>query len=473
MAGALRVLGVALVAAVAVVLLTGNDNPYHYRVPLTNAEGLKDGGAVRIGGENRGKLELELTKNDDVIAHLDLKQPIGTDATVQVVAANFLGTKRIVIDPGNAQDDRAPAGFTVPANRVTMPTDLDQVLGVFDADTRTRMRILLDQAGTAVMGRRVDIDTLFRDFPIGLQDAQAILNDVATDNATMRSLLERSNRFVAEATSQRKDLGRLVDVLGATAATVNTRHTQLQQTLARAPHTLRTLRAFSQDLLETTQDLGPAAREIASTAPPLNETLAQVPAFRDAAEPTLRTAVTTAPQLSRLATGATPVLRRAQPAIGSLADLGEALPPVTDALDHSFDNLSAILQNWSRAIQFRDGMSHVFRGEFTYSPDAILGAINRLTTPNTAPKRQRHGHATPVRRPAAPPPATAAPAQPLPAANTLLQETLTAVGQLTKGLGDTVNQTTDGVKGTLDGLKHGVDQSKAATQSLLDFLLKP
>jgi ABC-type transporter Mla subunit MlaD len=402
-----RVLALLAVLAVAAVLLFGGSDKHHYKVPLTNAVGLKDGGAVRIGGENRGKLELRLTSDDQVFADLSLDQRIGKDADVQVVSANFLGTKRIEIDPGDFQNNPAPENYTLPADRVSLPTDLDQVLGVFDADTRARMRILLNEAGAAVMNRDVDISTLFEQFPIGLEDASQILADISADNATMRALVERSDRFVAEAAAERKELGRLIDVLGSASATVAAKRTQLRETLARAPHALQTLQAFSRDLLETTTDLGPAAREIAATAPALSATLAQVDGVREAAEPTLNTAVDVAPDLSRLAVGATPTLRRAQPTIRSLAVLGEHLPPVTDALNGSFDNTVGILENWSRAIQFRDELSHVFRGEASYSPDFVVGAVDRLLAQSrkNKPHKQR-----PARRRR--PPAQTAPVPP-------------------------------------------------------------
>ena len=74
---------------------------------------------------------------------------------VAVAAQNFLGQKRVQLDPGDAATP-APSGYEVPAENVTTPTDLDQVLNVLDADTRTRAMVLLNEAGAAVLGRRVD-----------------------------------------------------------------------------------------------------------------------------------------------------------------------------------------------------------------------------------------------------------------------------------------------------------------------------
>jgi phospholipid/cholesterol/gamma-HCH transport system substrate-binding protein len=141
-------------------------------------------------------------------------------------------------------------------------------------------------------------------------------------------------------------------------------------------------------------------------------TLAQVDPLRRIADPTLRTATAVAPDLTRLAAQATPVLRKAGPTATSLAQFGEALPPLSDTLDNSAQNLIAILQNWSRAIQFRDGLSHIFRGEASSSADLLTSAVDRFLGPNS-PKRpgakKRGGKGAGPAPAAKPSPAAAAP----------------------------------------------------------------
>lgn len=463
--------GAVVAAGAAVLFVFGGTEPYKVTVPLDNAAGLETGSAVRIGGVIGGRVDLRLGKDDQVLADFVLEESAGKvteDAQVMIVAANFLGEKRVELVPGEGGKE-LESGAMLPADRVTTPVDLDQVLNVFDADTRTRAKILLNEAGAAVVGRKLDISTLLKEFPIGLRDASALLNDLATDNSTMRSLVERSDRFVAEAAAEREQLGRMIDVVGGTAATVSARRAELAETLARAPETLRTLRAFSEDLLQTTQTLAPAAREITATAPSLRDVLSRVGGVTDAARPTLATATDVAPDLSRLAEGATPVLREANPTVRSLAALARAAPPVTDAINGSFDNVVAILENWSRAIQFRDGMSHVFRGEASFSPDVVVGLVDRLTGDDLPARKRGNGPET-----AAPAPA---PAPALPTA----PEVLKPLDDLTEKppmLSDTIEDLLDQIdkapdkpkKGLEDGLGEALPQAPI-NDALLDFLL--
>ena len=93
-----------------------------------------------------------------------------------------------------------------------------------------------------------------------------------------------------------------------------------------------------------------------------------------------------------------------------------------DTLNGSIDNLLALLDNWAHAIQFRDGIGHVFRGEATLSPrrktpgcsrfsasprppsaprrsftlEASLGVLGELVAAGLRPRRPRRASAAPV-----------------------------------------------------------------------------
>ncbi|HYF24348.1 MAG TPA: MlaD family protein [Baekduia sp.] len=460
----------ALLAVVvgAAVLLTGGSDPYVVRVALENSNGLEDGSPVTIGGVTRGKVELDLDDRDRVVAALELDEeagPVGRDARVSIAAANFLGQKRVRLDKGDISKP-VPSGATLPRSSVTTPTDLDQVLSVLDADTRTRATILLNEAGEAVVGRKVDIATLLEEFPIGLQDGTRVLRALRADSGRLRELVKRSDRVVAEATAKRRELTRMVDVLGRSAENVGAKRAELRSTLARAPRTLTTMRGFLGELEATAKPLGPAARQLRAAAPPLARTLSEVEPFGKAAIPTLREATDVAPQLTRLASGATPVLRRARPTVRSLGELAGALRGVSSTLDGSSDNLLAILENWSRAIQFRDGLGHVFRGEASYSPELFTSMIERLlpAAPKARRKRARGD------RPAATPqrPAARLPEQVRRPAKDLLDRV-----QEAPAVKDLLRELPDVVRGVQGLAKPEAPRAGQGDQDLLDFLLGP
>jgi phospholipid/cholesterol/gamma-HCH transport system substrate-binding protein len=459
----------AIVAAVlvgalgAIVLVAGGgSDPYVVKLRLDNAGGLRNGSDVVTGGVKIGQVHLALVAHDRVEADLQIERshaPVGQDATAAIAAANFLGRKRVELTFGDVSRP-APDGFVIPTARVTTSTDLDQVLNVLDADTRARLGILINEAGVAFTGRRQDFNNLLDSLPHAETKARVLLGRLVADNHTLADTLTTSDRFVGTVTAQRKELSRMVAVLGAAAQPTADRRAQLRETLRRAPETLRTLQRFLADLRTTTVPLGPAARDLTAAAPALSDTIAQVEPFRRAAEPALRAATAAAPQLTRLATGATPVLRQASPVVAQVATLSEAAVPVTKTLDHSVDNVLAIVQNWSRAIQFRDGLSHIFRGEALFSPETIRSLVERLgvsLNPGALPAgRAKTRGAAPAA--SSPVPAASAPATapaPSPGAGAA------------PGLGGIV----DAATGAVGGLAGGGNPGSKNSQDLLDYLL--
>jgi phospholipid/cholesterol/gamma-HCH transport system substrate-binding protein len=147
-----------VVLVVALTALGGGEDPYRVRMELPNAGGLRDDSAVVIGGIQAGKVELSLDSARNVVAELRLDRkyaPVGRDARATIAAVNLLGIKNVVLDPGD-KSRPAPDGMTLAKSRVKDATDLDQVLAVLDNDTRTRLAILINEAGATFTGRRDD-----------------------------------------------------------------------------------------------------------------------------------------------------------------------------------------------------------------------------------------------------------------------------------------------------------------------------
>ena len=458
--------GAAVIATLALVVFGSGSNPYLIRVKLDNAAGLKQRSPVMIGGVQAGTVTLHLGAGDRVIAELNIDRshaPVGTDASVAISAVNFLGQKQAELRPGTLSQP-APSGYLIPASRVTTSTDLDQVLDVLDANTRARLAIVIDEAGTALTGRRADFSQVLAQLPHALPDATSLLNQLVSDNHTLAHVIGTGNQFVGAVAAQRKQLSQMVDTVGQTAATIAARREQLRGTLARAPRTLTTLQGFLGRLQATTVPLGPAARDIAMTAPYLSATLAQVDPFRRAADPTLQTATALAPKLTQLASGATPVVTAANPVVASLASFSTALRPVSDTLNHSVDNLLAVVENWSRAIQFRDGLSHVFRGEAAITPDVLKSVIDRLVPHRAKAKRQG---ARPQQQPlGAQTQPHGAPVSPPPSA----KPTLPSLGSAVSGV---VQQALGKVTGTPPPAQPNSSSPPNHVSSLLKYLLGP
>ncbi len=465
----LALLGIVLV--VVLVMRSGSDDGYKVMVDLENAGGLRDGTPVKIGGVPVGgidKLDIYGSK-DQVRATLKLDdgKKIGPDAKVEVVTSNLLGSKFIELKPGDL-DRPEPSGAEIPASRVTLPTDLDEVLNVLDADTRTRLQILVNELGTALTGRKADFNRVLAVLPNTLGRSEEALDALIADNRTLATLVKDASGFIAETNRQSDGLVRFVDVSGAALETTANRRSELRSTLARAPATLRSAQRFLVELEETTKPLEPAARLLARAAPELTDTLAELPGFQRAATPVLRKASQVSPSLTRLTSRGTPVIKRAVPTAQSLATFSESLVPVSRVVDTSFGDVIAIIEGWARAIQNRDGISHIFHGRATLTPDVVLSLVNRLTPA----AKTKDTQAAPAKKPVKPllqlpqKPGGDSPSIKVPA----IKVPETKIPKVDEALNDVI-KTVDDVLGALTGSSGGSKQS--GSPSVLDSLLRP
>lgn len=460
---ALPLAALALAAVLLVVIAGGSSDSYEVRVQLESAVGLREGSEVKVGGVPSGTIKtLKIGKRDQIEATLALdpaKSPrIGRDARLEVVTSNLLGSKYLQLDPGDAGTPPAVPD-TVDPSRVTYPTDLDQMLSTLDVDTRMRLRIVLNEAGYAITGRKIDFSDALEVLPRDLDKGGRVIGDIAADNVTLARLVRESSAYVTRLNSERGELIKLVDVAGEAAQATADKREQLAATIFRAPGALREARTFLGDLERTTVPLEPAAQAIANTAPALTETLASLPAFERAARPALRQARAVTPELDRVATQVRPVLQQALPTVRSLAQFSTSLRPVSEILDVSVDDLLAVLEGWGRAIQGRDRHSHIFHGRATFSPEVIRGILATALPATTKAKRRRTtgrpGTGTADRAPALGGTDGGRPAKTpdLPV------------------LGDVLPNVTDGVERLLDDLRKPKSSPDKTATPLLDFLL--
>lgn len=466
-----RIVAAAVAMALVIVLAvlsSGDDDRYRLKLTLDNAAGLREGTGVKVAGLEAGEIEkLTIDDEDRVRAEVVIDEdtaPVGRDVRLSISPVNLLGQKVLELDVGNVANP-APSGFEVPAPRVTTSADLDQVLAVLDPGTRTRLAVLLNEAGLAVSGRRLDIGTILRKYPRTGSQLTDLLTRLKRDNRALGRLVTDGSEFVSTLAAQRRDLGEVVESAGDMSAALGGRRAQLREALSRAPGDLARLRAFLGDLEATTKPLGSASRTLSRVSDPLRLTLKELKPFAETSRPVLAQAQDAAPQLTRLAAGATPIVRELQPTAGALQEFSTAMAPASRVLDKSASNIIAIADNWSHAIGLRDQLSHVFRAEAVIDPVAIPSLVERLVGPQPRKRKREPQRVRAPRKPgASPTPGSGPGPDSLPAAPPIK---LPLLPTLTKPLQD--------VSDAVGELLKPKDQRSPGTSSnnLLDSLLRP
>jgi virulence factor Mce-like protein len=457
-------LAVGVIVFGLVRLASDGQPPFRIDLRLSNAAGLREGSEVKVAGTPVGKVaSIELGRGDVVRVGLEIsrdKAQVGRGATVAIRSANLLGQKFVDLRPGDTTRPAA-SGLLLQGASISTPVDLDQVFGVLDADTRTRLGVLINEAGTGLLGRHADVATLLRSLPSDLDQARQLMDQLAGDNRSLRQLVARSQRVTSRLAPERRALGEVVRTAGDAMETVSARRVELADTLRRAPGALDELRGFLDQLRATTVPLGPAARRLSSTAPALRSTLEALEPFRTAAAPVLDEAKATAPALQRLGDRATPVVRTAGPTLRALNTLAGASPPLTKALDLSIDDILGFMQGWARATQNRDGVGHYFQGQASFGPEILRTAVNRLLAEQAPAPSSRRRSGT--KRPGAASPGGSAQPDSSPK--------LPGSGPVRDAV-DELDSALDAITGRSPSASHkpGARQPSSA---LLDFLLAP
>ncbi|MEA2127394.1 MAG: phospholipid/cholesterol/gamma-HCH transport system substrate-binding protein [Solirubrobacteraceae bacterium] len=402
--------GAAVAVAAALIFLIGGSDEYVVRAELQNASGLRRNASVKIAGVPGGKVEkVEITGRDTAIATLKLKQeaaPIGRGATIQIRPTDLLGERYADMDPGDVSKPQ-PSGSLIPLKRTQAPVELDDVLNMLDVDTRTRLKIMINEFGIALGGRGADFHQILEEMPTALDKARALVGEVASENVKLKQLIVQGDRITATIHPKRDKLGDLVTEASRMLGAVAARRQQLGQTVANAPGALTQLRATLTRLDSASASLRPAARDLRRAASPLAATLRALPAFADSAKGTLVKARSVAPVLRRLGVGATPTVKRLEPTAGLLRDVAHEATPGLAQLDRrGMEDLLNFVQVWARAMKGRDNLGHFIGALVIGNEQAFQSAIdsyvNSALNPTTAdkgPKTQR----PPLRLPTLPP----------------------------------------------------------------------
>lgn len=363
----------AAIVAVAVIVTSGSSQ-YELKMRLANASGVRPGSIVQVGGVKVGTVkDLDVDGEKSVVATMEIddeRTRIGRGVRADIVSSNLLGEKAVSLRAGD-QSRPLPSGYTIAASRVHIPTDLDQIVDILDPATRARLGILINEAGSAFVGRKTDFSSAVRGLRPAADTAHTLLSQLVSDNRTLADVVHKSDDLISDLAAHRGDVASIIDSAAGAAETVEARSEGLRASLQRAPGALRTLQTFLGELRDTTVPLKPAAGDIAASAAPLRRLLASVPEFERAAVPTLDRAADVAPTLSKLARKGTPLVRRTTPTIRQVADFAGIAQPLTRAAGLSIDDLLGIIWGWSHAIQYRDGLGHIFHAKVALSPQII------------------------------------------------------------------------------------------------------
>jgi ABC-type transporter Mla subunit MlaD len=399
-------LGLAAVVLIYLVTSSGGGAGYTVRAEFKDVDGMRAGSTVKVDGVPGGIVSsIAITPRDTAIVtfHVDpAAAPIGAGASVQVRPTDLLGEKYVQLTTGDLNKPQRSGTF-IPLSRASGTVELDEILNMLDVNTRTRLRILINEAGIGLAGRGADFNTLLSQLPPNLGQAQQLLGQVSSQNATLQNLITEGDRITGAVNGKRDQLGNLIGVAEGALGAVAARHSQLGATIASAPGALTQLRTALDQVGTASTALTPAAASLQAAAGPLAATLRALPPFASSAHDTLVTARRVAPDLSRLGREARGPLRALRPTAQNLQSVTRTAAPILTELDQrAMRDLLWFVENWALGLKGRDALGHFIGANLELDPSIVISALDAFLNPGIPLAGLHRNKSTPVRGAASP-----------------------------------------------------------------------
>ena len=257
---------------------------YDLKAEVPNAGSLVVGNDVRIGGERVGAVSkiTPLRRDDGTTgAVLDLKldktaDPLPDDSTLIVRPRSALGLKYVEIQRGRSGEGFEP-GDTVPRSQAKPePVEIDQVLNIFNEQTRRGIQRNLTGFGDGLAGRGQDLNDAIGALSPLLRYLEPVARNLSDRETRLRELFRALGRAAAEVAPVAEEQAALFRNMETTFAALASVRPELQQFISDSPETLDVAirefprqRPFLRNSAALFRELRPGAAVLPSTLPDL------------------------------------------------------------------------------------------------------------------------------------------------------------------------------------------------------------
>jgi virulence factor Mce-like protein len=279
-----------LIVVVAVFLAYNANNglpfvpTYNIKVALPEASGLIPSNQVRIAGTRVG-LVSSLKPHQDpatgritAIATLKLEkgiEPLPADTKAIVLSVSAIGLKYLELEKGGSRQP-LKAGQTLPVAQTREPVNIDELFNMFDAKTRTAIKVNTNNFGNGLAGRGLGLNNTIAELRPLVTNAVPVLHNLALPQTGLHELwiaLDRvasQNAPVAQANAEFfSDQDTFFKAFASVAPSLEKATEGGPASLEQAIHSLPFEAPFIEKAAQFMHLLRPSARALRTVAPPL------------------------------------------------------------------------------------------------------------------------------------------------------------------------------------------------------------
>lgn len=371
----------ALLVVLTIVVIQGRSQPHSVRASFSAAISVAPGLDVQVDGVDVGKIKKVEYQDGQAIVELGIKDenvwPLrrGTTAAIRFGTTIGNGTRSVSLYPGPRDAPPIPEGGIIGEKHTTTPVEFDQVFDTLDANTRRRLRSMLQGTAGALEGHGPALRSGLRQAPGGIETTGDVIGDLLVDDTALKGLIANADRVTSTLAARKPVLSDLVTVAARTFDAFGQRTAQVQASLDRFAPTLddtkRTLARSDSSLDKVDRlfaALGPGARELPSLSKTASKALVRLEDVAPVAVRTLETARVAAPRVTSLLDTGTPFMPKATKALSDLAPMLECIRPYAP-------EIAGMLSTWGGFTKNYDTTSHYGRIHLREGITSVNGAL--------------------------------------------------------------------------------------------------
>jgi phospholipid/cholesterol/gamma-HCH transport system substrate-binding protein len=293
---------------------------YRFYADFSEATTLPAEADVRIAGVNVGKVKkLQLApggRTTKVLIQLDSRfSPIPIDTRAILRQKTLLGETYVELSPGSQSAPSLPEGGTLTHNNVEPTVQIDEILRIFDPQTKRGWRGWTKGTSQAIEGgTSEDLNDALGNLPGFAQDGADILRVLNNQDRALKRLVKNTGVVFGALNERRGQLRELISNSARTFTATAQAKESLAETFEIFPTfldesrlTQARLEDFSRrtdplirDLQPVARDLGPTVRDLGALAPDLKQLFVDL-------KPLIRESDRTLTQGARFIRGSRPV----------------------------------------------------------------------------------------------------------------------------------------------------------------------
>jgi virulence factor Mce-like protein len=311
-----------------------------FDVIFDDARGLIAGQLVKVAGAKAGQIQ-HISVTDDFKARVEASidsrfMPLHANATCTIRPEGLIAENYIDCDPGTASspvlkgtDSKPP---TVPVQNTTEPVGLLDLFNIFNAPTRERFSIILDELGIGTSGEGQNFNDIIRRANPALAYARQAIGVLDSQRSQLIGILDATNTIAAQAATHTGALESFLDRSASLTSVTADHASALSQAIAKLPGLL----AAAQPALDKLDGVAlagtPLVNEIHAATPSLNTLADRLGPFVTAAKPALA-------QLGTALTRAVPAIRDSTPLVAKVVHYLKVSQPSNVESARIFTNL--------------------------------------------------------------------------------------------------------------------------------------